>query len=82
MPGDTNGDFDVFVRDRQAGTTELVSTALHGGSGNSSSYGPVISGDGRFVSFVSFAKNLVPGPGPRATRRPTSATCRRARPRW
>lgn len=52
--GDTNGWEDVFVRDRAAGTTELIST-----NGNQTSFFPSISADGRYVAFASFANNLV-----------------------
>jgi hypothetical protein len=61
VAGDTNGFFDVFVRDRQAGTTERVSVNSAGGQGNSHSGNPKISADGLFVAFESFALNLVPG---------------------
>jgi Tol biopolymer transport system component len=59
--GDTNAFEDVFVRDRLAGTTVRVSTATGGAQGNQTSHSPTISADGRFVSFVSDASNLVPG---------------------
>ncbi len=57
---DTNGSTqDVFVRDLQAATTNLVSLNNAGtGSGNSSSSAPSLSSDGRFVAFVSNASNL------------------------
>ena len=61
VSGDTNGTFDVFVRDRQSGTTERVSLDSSGAQGNSASYRPSISADGRFVAFESFASNLVSG---------------------
>src|SRR4051812_2313770 len=64
VPGDTNGLDDVFVRDRQAGTTELVSVGAGGAPANGSSgdFGRVaISADGRFVAFDLSASNLVPG---------------------
>lgn len=61
VPDDTNGTNDVFVRDLVAGTTELESVASDGTIGNSSSTGVGISADGRWVSFSSFANNLVPG---------------------
>jgi uncharacterized repeat protein (TIGR01451 family) len=57
--GDTNGNADVFVHDRQAGTTQLISVGLDGRP--ASGVAPSISGDGRFVSFTSNAFNLVPG---------------------
>lgn len=62
MAADTNGNWDVFVRDRVAGTTELVSVASDGTQGNSGSSGaPAISADGRYVAFGSWASNLAAG---------------------
>jgi len=64
VAGDTNGKFDVFVRDLQAetaGATTLVSVKSDGIQGNGNSSSPVISADGRFVAFQSFATNLVAG---------------------
>ncbi len=63
VTGDTNGKFDVFVRDRQMGTTARVSVSSAGGEGNgdSGTFGLDMSRDGRFVAFDSFASNLVPG---------------------
>jgi Tol biopolymer transport system component len=61
VAGDTNGTWDVFVYDRQAGSTERVSVAAGGTEGNGQSDSPSISGDGRFVAFVSGASNLVAG---------------------
>jgi len=61
VPGDTNAMFDVFVRDRLAETTEIVSVGVAGVPGNSDSAGSQISADGRFVVFQSSADNLVPG---------------------
>jgi hypothetical protein len=60
-PNDRNSVQDVFVRDRQAGTTSLVSVAVNGNSGNASSFSPAISGNGRYVAFLSDATNLVAG---------------------
>ncbi len=65
VPGDTNNSGDIFVRDRQTGVTERVSVSSSGEQAyraNSSvtSYEPMISGNGRFVVFVSNAVNLVP----------------------
>jgi Tol biopolymer transport system component len=59
VSGDTNGSVDIFVRDRQTGTTELVSVSSSGVQGNGSSYSPSISADGRYVAFYSLASNLV-----------------------
>jgi hypothetical protein len=61
VPGDTNGDWDVFVRDRARGTTERVSVASDGREANGTCLWPAISPDGRFVAFTSWADNLVPG---------------------
>jgi Tol biopolymer transport system component len=40
VAGDTNGAYDVFVRDRQAGTTERVSVSSGGEQGNLNSSSP------------------------------------------
>jgi hypothetical protein len=65
VAGDTNGMSDVFVRDMQAGTTALVSSAglpADGSSGLSGLSGArEISDDGRYVAFTSFATNLAAG---------------------
>jgi Tol biopolymer transport system component len=54
--------FDVFVRDRTAGTTRFIPvSAINGLAGNLDSAAPAISADGRFVAFVSGASNLVAG---------------------
>jgi Tol biopolymer transport system component len=52
VAGDTNGFADVFVRDRQAGTTERVSLGTSGQQGIQDSTWPAISGDGRFAAFT------------------------------
>jgi Tol biopolymer transport system component len=61
VPGDANGQPDVFVRDRVSGTTELVSISTSGAQGNGISEVPAISADGRFVAFESIASNLIAG---------------------
>ncbi|SNS76708.1 WD40-like Beta Propeller Repeat [Streptosporangium subroseum] len=48
VPGDTNGHVDVFVRDRQTGTTEMV-PAPEGTEGVT----PSISADGRMVVYLT-----------------------------
>lgn len=50
---------DVYVHDRQTGTTELVSIGMNG-TQDGCSWQPSISGDGRFVAFVSAATGLIP----------------------
>ncbi|MCU1351805.1 MAG: domain protein beta Propeller, partial [Acidimicrobiales bacterium] len=59
--GDTNRARDVFLRDRQAGTTTQISQAADGTDANGGSYMPAISGDGRYIAYVSTATNLVAG---------------------
>ena len=61
VPDDTNFRHDVFVRDRQTGTNELISVDSAGMQGNGESEHASISDDGRFVVFESIANNLVPG---------------------
>jgi Tol biopolymer transport system component len=60
-PGDFNGSHDVFVHDRDLGTTRVVSVSSTGALGSGPSEGPSLSGSGRYVAFTSWAKNLVPG---------------------
>ena len=64
VSGDTNGFIDIFVRDRQTGTTTRVSIGPGGqqANNNSDSY-TAISGDGRYIAFNSDATNLVDGDG-------------------
>ena len=60
VANDTNQGIDVFVRDLTTGTTQLVSVNSAGtDSGDNISGAPVISADGRFVAFASYAGNLV-----------------------
>ena len=62
--GDANGFMDVFLRDRQAGTTTLVSVSSAGAQGNSGSYGGAVTRAGRYVAFGSDATNLAPNVPP------------------
>ncbi|MBR1231965.1 Calx-beta domain-containing protein [Bradyrhizobium sp. AUGA SZCCT0182] len=61
VDGDTNGQADVFIFDRQTGTTEWVSVSSTGEQGNSASFEPSISADGGYVTYQSLASNLVDG---------------------
>jgi VCBS repeat-containing protein len=61
VPNDKNGAYDIFVYDRQMGTTERVSIGNHGTEANGSSYMSSISADGRYISYQSDASNLVDG---------------------
>ena len=61
VPGDTNGRRDVFLRDRNSGTLEIVSRTSTGGLANFDSSGGAVTPDGRYVAFHSVASNLVAG---------------------
>jgi len=62
VAGDTNGQIDTFVHDRQTGATTRVSLGPGGAQGNGSSWGaPSVSDDGQRVAFQSAASNLVSG---------------------
>src|SRR5262249_29212400 len=61
VTSDTNSLNDVFVRDRQAGTTERVSVNSAEAQGNSQSIDPSMSGDGRYVAFTSTSSNMIAG---------------------
>jgi Tol biopolymer transport system component len=61
VQGDTNGRWDVFVRDRVEERTTRVSVSSSGEQGNRDSESPSISADGRFVAFCSDSSNLVGG---------------------
>jgi Tol biopolymer transport system component len=66
-PDDTDGQLDVFLRDRTLGTTERMSISMSGGNLAGTSYDPAfsvtpsVSDDGRYVAFGSNGSNLVPG---------------------
>ncbi len=61
VPQDTNGAWDDYVRDLQAGTIERISVGTGGLQSNDSCYGLSLSGDGRYAAFSGYASNLVPG---------------------
>jgi len=61
VTGDTNNQWDIFVRDTQLNTTIRVSIATDGTQGNGGSHFPSISDNGRYVTFSSEASNLVTG---------------------
>ena len=61
VDGDDNGVADVFVRDRQAGTTARISAPVTGGDADGASVAAVISGNGRVIAFSSAATNLMSG---------------------
>jgi WD40 repeat protein len=55
------GSVNVFVRDRQLGTTTLASVSTNGASANGPCSSPGVSSNGQFVVFQSRASNLLPG---------------------
>lgn len=63
VTGDTDGRYDLFVRDIAAGTTVRLRTGVGGAlsEGGGGPFETAISADGRYVSFVSSATNLLPG---------------------
>jgi uncharacterized repeat protein (TIGR01451 family) len=60
---DTNGRYDVFVRDRRASTTRRVSVGSSGEQGDLDSLGPAIDADGQVIAYFSDASTLVPESG-------------------
>lgn len=61
VPGDANGLSDIFVRNLRTQTTLRASVDVAGGDPNGASTAPAISDNGRYVTFVSDADDLVPG---------------------
>jgi len=61
VAGDTNGNPDIFLHDRQTGQTRRVSVNSLGQQANGYSFSASISGDGLFVAFESASSNLVTG---------------------
>jgi len=60
-PTDTNGAYDLYLRDLDTGTTSLVSADASGArAGDGESAGVVVSPDGTRVGFVSAADDLGP----------------------
>ncbi|MBP6085767.1 hypothetical protein KA478_00940 [Patescibacteria group bacterium] len=60
MPDDTNGVYDVFLKDMSNGMIERVSVDSAGSEANSDSSNSIISPNGQYVVFDSPASNLVP----------------------
>ncbi len=81
VPGDTNDDQDVFVRDLRTGRTSIQSVSDEGSPGGSYSSGAHLSADGRRVLFSSAASFLVPGDGNGAVDAFVADTTRSVRPR-
>jgi hypothetical protein len=56
VAGDTNGEQDIFVFDRDTDTIEMIAPGTVGGS-----YNTDITDDGRYVAFHSYAEDIVDG---------------------
>lgn len=63
-PEDSNGEWDVLVKDLWTGDVELVSTASDGRQGDAGSDHSGLSADGRYVLFRSAAANFPGGGSP------------------
>jgi Tol biopolymer transport system component len=57
---DTNGEWDVFVRDLTMKKTRRVSVSSTRTEGDGQSMSPSISADGTRIAFTSWSRNLVP----------------------
>lgn len=60
VDGDLAGVSDIFIHDRTTGKTRRLTRGFDGSEANVDSFSPVISANGRYVAFVSHARNLVP----------------------
>jgi Tol biopolymer transport system component len=60
-PADDNGFFDVLVYDQVTGQYERISEASDGTPADEQSWWPSLSADGRYVAFLTMARNLVSG---------------------
>jgi subtilisin family serine protease len=49
---------DIFLYDRMTESIQLISKTIDGHPANNNSFNPQISGNGRFIVYHSFAKNL------------------------
>ena len=56
LPSANANKYDIYIHDRQTNTTELVSVGANNHSGQAT-----ISGDGRYVAFLTLATTIVSG---------------------
>lgn len=59
-PEATNGQYNIYRKDRESGAVYLASSGVNEEPSNGSSQFPVICSTGRFIAFASAATNLVP----------------------
>jgi Tol biopolymer transport system component len=62
LPGDTNDNSDVFLRDLSTGKTSLVDTTAGGGSPSQGASTPEISADGKKVVYESSSTDIPAAP--------------------
>ncbi|MHB1457603.1 MAG: TolB family protein [Armatimonadota bacterium] len=60
LPGGNRDAYDVYVTDRSTDVTERISVSSTGVAGDGFSHNPVISANGRYVTFTSYSSNLTP----------------------
>lgn len=60
-PEATSGQLHAFVKDRVDGTVYLASRSTDEIEGNGPTFYPSLSGDGRYITYYTFATNLVAG---------------------
>ena len=51
---------DIFLKNRVSGEIRQITKSYAGGATDEDSFDPVLSADGRYVAFFSYATNLVP----------------------
>lgn len=61
VSGDNNGTYDVFLRDTTLNTTQRINVQANGSESPGGADLPQISFDGRYVVYLSYADDLVPG---------------------
>ena len=61
VTGDTNGNWDVFLRDQPNGMITRVSVDPSGAQVSGDSRAPTLSADGRYIAFYSSSAGLVSG---------------------
>jgi Tol biopolymer transport system component len=62
VPGDTTRTRDVYVCDLRSGALVRASLSTSGAEADGDCLAPSLSGDGRWVTFTSYATNLAPMP--------------------
>jgi hypothetical protein len=60
-PGDTNGERDVFLRDRNANTTVRINVKPDGSQANGLTFFSRLTANGAWAAFPTFSTDMVPG---------------------